>query len=99
MNDAQPLDSVKDHDPPPQGPRRFFGVAIAIGAGLLLVLLLVVWMVVRRSAAEQEVAPLVEVEVAPAERREIRQYVEGGGALNALPGHEAGFSAATAGKV
>jgi len=97
MNDAQPLDLVENHEPAPRGPRWLLPIFLAVG--LLLVLLVVVWLVVRRGSGEHEVAPVVEVEVAPTERGEVRQYVEGGGTLNALPGREASFSGATAGKV
>lgn len=74
-------------------------VPITIGVLLLLLLLVFAWLILRRSSADQDVEPVVEVEVAPAERIEVREYVEAGGTLNALPGHEASFSAATAGKV
>jgi multidrug efflux pump subunit AcrA (membrane-fusion protein) len=97
MSDAQPLDAVEYHEPSPRGRRGL--VLIALGLGLLLVLLAVVWLIARRSSAEKEVEPVVEVQVASVERGEVRDYVEGGGTLNAPPGHEASFSAATAGKV
>ena len=97
MSEAQPSNSIENHGPVASSPR--WPVLIAIGVGLLLVLLVVVWLITRRSSGEHEVEPVVEVEVAPAERREVREYVEGGGTLNALPGREASFSAATAGKV
>ena len=74
-------------------------VPIAVGVVILLLLLVVVWLVLRPSSVDQAVEPVVEVEVVPTERLEIREYVEAGGTLNALPGHEASFSAATAGKV
>lgn len=71
----------------------------AVLACALVLLALVVWLVRGRGQAEQEVEPVVEVEVAPTTRAEMREYVEAGGTLNALPGHEASFSAATAGRV
>lgn len=74
-------------------------VPITIGVFFLLLLLVLAWLILRRSSADQEVEPVVEVEVEAAERLEVREYVEAGGTLNALPGHEASFSAATAGKV
>ena len=97
MSDDQPLDTVETYEPAARGPR--WAVPTAIAVSLLLVLLVVVWLIVRRSSGEHEVEPVVEVEVAPTERGEVREYVEGGGTLNALPGHEASFSGATAGKV
>ncbi len=93
----EPLDSVEYHEPTASGPR--LPVLIAVGVILLLGLLVVVWLIARRGSAAPEVEPIVEVEVAPSERAEVREYVEGGGTLNALPGREASFSGATAGKV
>lgn len=72
---------------------------ITIGVLLLLLLLVFGWLILRPGASDQAVEAIVEVEVAPAERLEVREYVEAGGTLNALPGREASFSAATAGKV
>jgi HlyD family secretion protein len=74
-------------------------VPITIGVLLLLLLLVFGWLILRPGASDQAVEAIVEVEVAPAERLEVREYVEAGGTLNALPGREASFSAATAGKV
>ena len=71
---------------------------ITVGVFLLVLLVLGAWLIVRRSSGEQEVEPIVEVEVAPAERAEMREYVQAGGTLNALPGHEASFSSASAGR-
>ncbi|HVS81011.1 MAG TPA: efflux RND transporter periplasmic adaptor subunit [Pyrinomonadaceae bacterium] len=71
---------------------------ITIGVFLLVLLLLGAWLILRRSSGEQEVEPIVEVEVTPTERVEMREYVEAGGTLNALPGHEASFSSASAGR-
>lgn len=97
MSDANILSSAQNREP--QRARWLAPVPIAVGVFLLLVLLIAVWLIVRRGSGEQEVEPVVEVEVAPSERVEVREYVEGSGTLNALPGHEASFSAATAGKV
>ena len=87
MSNDQPLDSVENYEPVARGPRWL--VPIAIGVSLLLVLLVVVWLIARRGSAEHEVEPVVEVEVAATDRGEVREYVEGGGTLNALPGREA----------
>lgn len=97
MNDDQPLDTVENYEPTAR--RSRWPLPTAIGVSLLLVLLVGVWVIVRRTSVEHEVEPIVEVEVAPSERGEVREYVEGGGTLNALPGREASFSGATAGKV
>ena len=70
-------------------------VPVTIGVCLLILLLVLAWLIMRRSSADQDVEPVVEVEVAPAERLEVREYVEAGGTLNALPGHEASFSASS----
>ena len=96
MSDAQLSNSIENNEPAARGPRWL--VPIAVGISLLLVLF-VGWLIVRRGSTEHEVEPVVEVEVVPSERGEVREYVEGGGTLNALPGREASFSAATAGKV
>ncbi|MFN2598949.1 MAG: efflux RND transporter periplasmic adaptor subunit [Pyrinomonadaceae bacterium] len=81
-------------------PRRLSTAALAAAAAALILIALVVVLVVRsRSSDEAEVEPVVEVEVATPARAELREYVEGTGTLNALPGHEASFSAATAGRV
>ena len=97
MNEAQPINSFEK--PEPRRSRWLAPVPITLSVFLLLLLLVVVWLIVRRGSGEQAVEPVVEVEVAPTERAEVREYVEGGGTLNALPGREASFSAATAGKV
>jgi HlyD family secretion protein len=89
--------SIENNEPAARGPR--WVVPIAVGLSLLLVLLVVVWLIARRGSGEQEVAPVGEVVVTPVQRGEVREYVEGGGTLNALPGREASFSGATAGKV
>jgi multidrug efflux pump subunit AcrA (membrane-fusion protein) len=91
--------SVEQRERSTRTTRWLSPVPITIGVFFLLLLLLVGWLVLRRSSAEEEIEPVVEVEVAPAQRLEIREYVEAGGTLNALPGHEASFSAATAGRV
>src|SRR6266498_1141210 len=97
MSDAKILNTAQNHGP--WRSRWLAPVPIALSVFLLLLLLVAVWLILRRGSGEQEVEPVVEVEVAPTERVEVREYVEGGGTLNALPGHEASFSAATAGKV
>jgi multidrug efflux pump subunit AcrA (membrane-fusion protein) len=74
-------------------------VPITIGVILLLLVLLFAWLILRPVAGDQAVEAIVEVEIAPTQRLEVREYVEAGGTLNALPGREASFSAATAGKV
>ncbi|MFS8084195.1 MAG: efflux RND transporter periplasmic adaptor subunit [Acidobacteriota bacterium] len=74
-------------------------VPITVGVVLLLLLLVLGWLILRRGAGNEEVEAIVEVEVTPAERLEVREYLEASGTLSALPGHEASFSAATAGKV
>jgi multidrug efflux pump subunit AcrA (membrane-fusion protein) len=80
-------------------PRWLAPVPVVVLASLLVLLVLVVWLVRGRGPTEQEVEPVVEVEIAPPTRAEVREYVEAGGTLNALPGREASFSAATAGRV
>ncbi len=82
----------------PRRSRWLAPLPIAVGVFLLVLILLGAWLILRRNAAEQEVEPIVEVEVAPIERAEMREYVEAGGTLNAPPGHEASFSSATAGR-
>jgi HlyD family secretion protein len=98
MSDAEGSKSP-NYETAPRGARWLAPVPIAIAVSLLLVLLVVVWLVARRGSGAAEVEPVVEVEVLPVQRGEVREYVEGGGTLNALPGREASFSAATAGKV
>ena len=82
----------------PRRSRWLAPLPIAVGVFLIVLVLLGAWLILRRSAADQEVEPIVEVEVAPIERAEMREYVEAGGTLNAPPGHEASFSSATAGR-
>jgi HlyD family secretion protein len=93
---AQPFGAGYDGQRRP----RWLG-PLAIVAGLFLLLLIVVgaWLIIRRSSGEEEVEPIVEVEVTPVTRAEMRDYVEAGGTLAALPGHEASFSSASAGRV
>lgn len=81
--------------------RRRWLAPLPIGAAVSLVALfgLLGWFVDRRAKEEPEEAAVVEVEVAPGMRTEMREYVETTGTLNALPGREASFSAATAGRV
>jgi HlyD family secretion protein len=83
----------------PRRPRWLSPLSIGAGVVLLLLILLGAWLIIRRGSAEREVEPIVEVEVTPVTRAEMREYVEAGGTLNALPGHEASFSSATAGRV
>ncbi len=78
-------------------PRRVGPVAVAAVA--VVALALIAWLVGGRAKEETETVAVVEVEVVPSARAEMREYVEAAGTLNALPGHEASFSAATAGKV
>jgi multidrug efflux pump subunit AcrA (membrane-fusion protein) len=82
----------------PRSPRWLAPLPIGIGVFLIVLILLGAWLILRRRGAEPEVEPIVEVEVAPSERVEMREYVEAGGTLNALPGHEASFSSASAGR-
>ncbi|MGI8655047.1 MAG: efflux RND transporter periplasmic adaptor subunit [Pyrinomonadaceae bacterium] len=80
--------------------RRFSTRSLVIAASLLALCLLVAWLAVHRAKNETEAAEaIVEVEVAPSLRTEMREYVEASGTLNALPGHEASFSASVAGRV
>ncbi|MDT7541258.1 MAG: hypothetical protein QOE33_1162 [Acidobacteriota bacterium] len=66
----------------------------------LVALAIIVFLIVRsRSAQEAVTEPVVEVEVAAPARAELREYVEAAGTLNAMPGHETSFSAATSGRV
>jgi hypothetical protein len=69
------------------GSRWLTPVPITIAIILIVLVLVGLWIVIRRSSGEEEVEPIVEVEVAPTQRMEIRQYVEAGGTLNAMPGH------------
>ena len=96
---AHSVETTEHRERVTYGSRWLAPLPITVAVCLLLLLLIVVWLIARRSSAEQQVEPVVEVEVAPTERLEVREYVEAGGTLNALPGHEASFSAATAGKV
>jgi multidrug efflux pump subunit AcrA (membrane-fusion protein) len=71
---------------------------VAVIALLALALLAFLVLRGRGASGEEEAKPVVEVEVASPARAEMREYVEATGTLNALPGHEASFSAATAGR-
>jgi len=96
-------------DGEPESPRRGFRPSyrssllrsplfIGIVAAFFL-LIIIVWLVMRRGGETLTVEPIVEVEVTPSSRAEVREYVEAAGTLNAMPGHEASFSAATSGRV
>lgn len=75
--------------------------SIAIIVGVIAALIFVAWLIHNRNkeAGASETEAIIEVETAPGERREMREYVEASGALNAMPGHEASFSASVAGRV
>lgn len=78
-------------------PRRLTPLAVVAVVAVIAAVLVILY-VRGRSAGETEVQAIVEVEVAAPERAEVREYVEGTGTLNAMPGHEASFSAATGGR-
>jgi multidrug efflux pump subunit AcrA (membrane-fusion protein) len=88
--------TVEDYSRPA---RRPSSLPVIIILAMLAVAVVVILIVRNRSAAETETEAVVEVEVASSERAEMREYVEATGTLNAMPGHEASFSAATAGRV
>lgn len=79
--------------------RRLSPAALVAVVALAVVALVVILIVRNRSTQETETEPVVEVEVAAPARVEVREYVEATGTLNALPGHEASFSAAAGGRV
>lgn len=80
--------------------KRWFTSPPVVIAILLAIVAFIAWLAVSHRAKEEpEAAAVVEVEVAPSLRTEMREYVEASGTLNALPGHEASFSAAAAGRV
>jgi multidrug efflux pump subunit AcrA (membrane-fusion protein) len=79
-------------------PRGLTPTAIVALVAIIVAALVVFLLIRSRSAAETETEAVVEVEVANSERVEVREYVEATGTLNAMPGHEASFSAATAGR-
>lgn len=72
---------------------------VTVAAVAVAALALIAWLVGGRAKEEPETVVVVEVAVASSARAEMREYVEAAGTLNALPGHETSFSAATAGKV
>jgi HlyD family secretion protein len=75
-------------------------LVIALVAGLAcLLIIFIVWYVRGRQQEKPEEAAVVEVSVSQTTRREMREYFESGGTLNAMPGREASFSAATGGRV
>jgi multidrug efflux pump subunit AcrA (membrane-fusion protein) len=80
-------------------PRRLSPAAVVAVVALVVIAAVVALVVRGRGGEEKEPEPVVEVEVATPSRAEVREYVEGTGTLNAMPGHEASFSAATAGRV
>ncbi len=103
MNDAGNVTQSARAIPSPnqtEQRRRFSTRALVIAASLIALCLLVAWFAVHRAKDEPEAAEvIVEVEVAPSVRTEMREYVEAGGTLNALPGREANFSASVTGRV
>ncbi len=103
MNDAGNVTQSARAIPSPnqtEQRRRFSTRALVIAASLIALCLLVAWFAVHRAKEEPEAAEaIVEVEVAPSVRTEMREYVEAGGTLNALPGREANFSASVTGRV
>lgn len=88
--------TVEDYSRPA---RRLSPLPVVIILAMLAVAVVVILIVRNRGAAETETEAVVEVEVASSARAEMREYVEATGTLNAMPGHEASFSAATAGRV
>jgi multidrug efflux pump subunit AcrA (membrane-fusion protein) len=98
-NEAQGAPSFGAGYGEPRRSRWLGPLPIVVGVLLLVLIALGAWLIIRRSSGEQEVEPVVEVEVTAVEHAEMREFVEAGGTLNALPGHEASFSAASAGRV
>jgi HlyD family secretion protein len=97
MNETEQSGSIQPTASATRVPRWTIPVVVMIA--LLLIVLAAVWLIARRNGGEKEVEPVVEVEVAAPARVDMHEYVEAGGTLSALPGREASFSAATAGKV
>jgi HlyD family secretion protein len=93
---ASTVSTLEDYSRPA---RRLSPLPVVIILAMLAVAVVSILIVRNRGAAETETEAVVEVEVAPSERAEMREYVEATGTLNAMPGHEASFSAATAGRV
>jgi multidrug efflux pump subunit AcrA (membrane-fusion protein) len=80
--------------------RRVGPLSIALIIALACLLIIsVIWFVRGRNQEGPEESVVAEVEVAYTARREMREYVESGGTLNAMPGREASFSAAVGGRV
>ena len=77
--------------------RRITPLVIIVCA--LALVILIAWLFINRNKEQPEEEAVVEVEAAQTARTEMREYVEASGTLNAMPGHEASFSAATAGRV
>lgn len=84
-------------DPPPSR-RRVMPVVIVAIVAIVVLLIVVVWLLKSRGEDKPE-ETIVEVEVSRTAKAEMREYVEASGTLNAMPGHEASFSAATSGRV
>ncbi|MGA9994055.1 MAG: hypothetical protein WBP93_01515, partial [Pyrinomonadaceae bacterium] len=78
--------------------RRVTPLAIVIIV-CAIALVILAWLIINRSKEQPEEEAVIEVEAAMPARTEMREYVEASGTLNAMPGHEASFSAATAGRV
>jgi HlyD family secretion protein len=80
--------------------RRPAPLSLALIAALVCLLVIsVVWFIRGRTQEQPEEASVAEVEVARTARREMREYVESGGTLNAMQGRAASFSAAVGGRV
>jgi multidrug efflux pump subunit AcrA (membrane-fusion protein) len=79
-------------------PRRLSPVPVIIIVALVVIAAVIALIIRNRGEQETETEAVVEVEVASPTRVEVREYVEATGTLNAMPGHEASFSAATAGR-
>ncbi|HVG28696.1 MAG TPA: efflux RND transporter periplasmic adaptor subunit [Pyrinomonadaceae bacterium] len=93
---VETVETVEDYSRPA---RRLSPLPVVLILATLAVAVAAILIVRSRGAAEAEAEPVVEVEVATTSRAEVREYVEATGTLNAMPGHEASFSAATAGRV
>jgi multidrug efflux pump subunit AcrA (membrane-fusion protein) len=81
--------------------RRLSNLSLALIAALVCLLIVaLIWFIRSRNQQQTpEEAAVAEVEVVHTARREMREYVESGGTLNAMPGREASFSAAVGGRV
>jgi multidrug efflux pump subunit AcrA (membrane-fusion protein) len=89
------VSTVEDYSRPA---RRLSPLPVVVILAMLAIAVAAILIVRSRRAAEAEPEAVVEVEVAASQRAEVREYVEATGTLNAMPGHEASFSAATAGR-